>query len=199
MKANRVDKYIESFDALFKIAESQQGLFTAKQAIEAGFDERNHPYHVQTGNWIREIRGVYRLKNFPDSDEAQLVLWSLWSRNKKDIPQGVYSFETALSIYELTDLMPTKLHMTVLKSFRRRSKIPKILKLYHENISESDIRNMRGFSVTTPMRTLKDLIKRGISEEVISQAMKEAFNRGLITHSEHKTLNSLIKTKMETT
>ncbi|MBI2608462.1 MAG: hypothetical protein HYW47_02555 [Deltaproteobacteria bacterium] len=183
--------YKESFEALFKIAESQQGLFTAKQAIEAGFDERNHPFHVAQGNWVREWRGIYRLKNFPHSDEWELVLWYLWSRNKEGIFQGVYSYETALSIYGLTNLMPMKLHMTVPKTFRRHSKIPKVLLLYHENLSQVDIRRMRGFCVTTPIRTIQDLMQRGTPEEVITQAVSQALNLGLMTREDYKKLAPL--------
>jgi len=181
----------ESLKALFQIAESQEGLFTAKQAIDCGFDERNHPYHVKQGNWVRELRGIYRLKNFPYRDDSQFVLWYLWSRNKKDIPQGVYSYETALSIYDLTDLMPMKLHMSVPKSFRRHSKIPKVLVLHFENVSQTDTRKLRGFFVTTPFRTISDLIQRGTSDEIIIKAMKEAVNRGLITRKEHRKLETL--------
>lgn len=194
MKAEHIHK--GSYETLFRIAESQQGLFTAKQAIAAGFDERNHPYHIHQGNWIREWRGIYRLKNFPHSDESQLVLWSLWSRNKKGVPQGVYSHESALIIYDLTDLMPTKLHMTVPKSFRRHSEIPKILVLYRENLPPTDIRHMRGFWVTTPIRTIEDLAKRGTPEEVITQAATEALNRGLMTRKDYRGLDQLTRIKI---
>lgn len=193
MKPKHIHK--GSHETLFRIAESQQGLFTAKQAIEAGFDERNHPYHIHQGNWVREWRGIYRLKNFPHSDESQLVLWSLWSRNKKGVPQGVYSYESALSIYDLTDLMPTKLHMTVPRSFRRHSEIPKILVLYWENLPPVDIRQMRGFRVTTPVRTIQDLVRRGTPEEVITQAATEALNRGLMTRKDYRGLDQLIRIK----
>ena len=58
-------------EALYQVAESQQELFTARQAVQAGYDERNHPYHVKTGNRVKEYRGIYRLKNFPYSPDSQ--------------------------------------------------------------------------------------------------------------------------------
>ncbi|MGB7128727.1 MAG: type IV toxin-antitoxin system AbiEi family antitoxin domain-containing protein [Candidatus Rhabdochlamydia sp.] len=48
---------------LFEIAESQQGYFTFKQAIAAGFSDKNHRYHVQNGDWIKVLRGIYRLSS----------------------------------------------------------------------------------------------------------------------------------------
>lgn len=44
---------------LFTIAESQQGYFTARQAKIAGYKDDTHPYHVQSGNWMR----VYTFRN----------------------------------------------------------------------------------------------------------------------------------------
>ncbi len=99
-------------EKLYKYAVRQQGMFTTKQAEAAGYQRNNHPYHVSKGNWIREMRGIYRLPMFPQDDEdAQLVLWHLWARNRDEQPQGVYSHDTALRIYDLSDLMPAKLHM----------------------------------------------------------------------------------------
>jgi predicted transcriptional regulator of viral defense system len=42
----------------------------------------------------------------------------------------VYSHHTALSLYDLSDLNPSKLHMTVPMDFRRNSEIPGILVLH---------------------------------------------------------------------
>src|SRR5438445_11168083 len=100
----------EAAKRLYEIAEGQQGFFTTRQALAAGFAENTHPYHVQAGNWIREYRGIYRLAQFPQPEQPDLMLWSLWSRNRQGIIEGVYSHQTALSLYDLSDLMPAKLH-----------------------------------------------------------------------------------------
>ena len=61
---------------------------------------------------------------------TELVTYALWSQNRRGEVQGVYSHETALAHYELTDLNPSKLHMTVPKGFRRNSELPGILDLH---------------------------------------------------------------------
>src|ERR1035437_14250 len=68
-------------EALFQIAEQQQGYFTAKQAAEVGYPLGSQAHHVKSGNWVRVERGIYRLARFPQSDEEQLVIYALWSRN----------------------------------------------------------------------------------------------------------------------
>lgn len=59
-------------DQLFAIAESQDGYFTMAQALEAGFARSTHSYHVRMGNWLREHRGIYRLRQYPRSGNEQL-------------------------------------------------------------------------------------------------------------------------------
>jgi len=65
----------------------------------------------QERNWIRVHRGIYRLADFPPADRPDLMLWYLGLRIE-EIPEGTYSHETALSLHELSDIMPSKLHMT---------------------------------------------------------------------------------------
>ena len=168
---------------LFEFA--QQGFFTAKQAKAAGFAENTHPYHVQAGNWIREHRGIYRLALFPAADRPDLVLWALWSRNRNEEVQGVYSHHTVLSLYDLSDLNPAKLHMTVPTDFRRNSDIPGILVLHYANLSESDVQTAQGFKFTRPLRTILDLIEAGtVERNLIRQALRQAVDRGLITRQQ---------------
>jgi hypothetical protein len=172
---------------LFEVAEAQEGLFTAKQAEAAGFDKKNHSYHVRAGNWIRELRGIYRLAHFPRFPYEQYVLWSLWSRDREDEPEGVYSGQTALSIHDLSDLMPTKLHMTVPRSFRRNSQIPKALVLRKADLPKSDWETVRGFRVQRPLAAILDLMKAAeVSEDLLRQALQQAVKRGLVTLSEVK-------------
>jgi hypothetical protein len=175
----------EASRRLFEVAEEQQGFFTTKQAKAAGFAENTHPYHVQVGNWIREYRGIYRLALFPAADRPDLVLWSLWSRNRNEEVEGVYSHETALNLYELSDVNPAKLHMTVPTHFRRNSDIPGILVLHYADLPEGDAQTAQGFKFTRPLRTILDLIEAGTVERAfIRQALRQAIERGLITRQQ---------------
>ena len=104
----------------------------------------------------------------------------LWSCNKKGQVQGVYSHETALQIYNLSDLSPSKLHITVPIKFRRSSPIPDILVLYKDTLKPSEWQTMAGYRVTTPTRTLFDIMSsQNISKKFISQTIREGLSRGL--------------------
>ena len=175
----------EASQRLFDIAEQQQGFFTTKQAKAAGFAENTHPYHVQAGNWIREHRGIYRLAKFPISDRPDLVLWSLWSRNRKEEIEGAYSHQTALSLHELSDLNPAKLHMTVPTHFRRNSDIPGIVVLHYDDLPASDIQAGPGYRYTRPLRTILDLIDSDAVERTfVRQAIRQAVESGLVTRQQ---------------
>ena len=175
----------EALRRLFNFAEQQQGFFTTKQAKAAGFAENTHRYHVQARNWIREHRGIYRLALFPASDRPDLVLWSLWSRNRKEEVDGVYSHLTALSLFELSDLNPAKLHMTVPTTFRRNNDIPGIVVLHYRDLLMSEIQTGPGYKYTRPLRTILDLTEAGTVERTfIRQALLQAVDRGLITRQQ---------------
>ena len=173
---------------LFEIAGAHEGFFTAKQAKAAGFAENTHPYHVHVGNWIREYRGIYRLALFPNAEHPDLVKWALWSRNRNEVTEGVYSHQTALSLYDLSDLNPAKLHMTVPNHFRRNSEVPGILVLHYADLSDEDVQESRGFKYTRPFRTILDLIVADtVERHFLRQALGQAIDRGLITRRQIKT------------
>jgi predicted transcriptional regulator of viral defense system len=170
---------------LHEIAQSQQGFFTTKQAIRAGLAEKVHSYHVNKRNWIREHRGIYRLADFPTQERPDLMLWYLWSQNRREISEGTYSHSTALSLHELSDLMPSKLHMTVPKEFRRNSVIPEILVLHRAHLDASDVQEIHGVRVTRPLRTIVDLLRSGtVDRSQLKLAVDEAMHRGLIARQE---------------
>jgi predicted transcriptional regulator of viral defense system len=181
---------IKAEKKLFAIANLQQGFFTTQQAIRAGFQDAVHPYHVKHGHWKREMRGIYRLVRYPQSDEAQYIIPSLWSRDRKGVPQGVLSHETALSIYDLSDVNPSKIHMSVPKGFRRQAAIPKVLVLHYGlHYDGNDLQEHRGFRVTRPARTVRDMLSReSANPEIIEQALRDGYQTGKITIKELKTL-----------
>lgn len=170
----------ESFDQLYEIADSQSGYFTARQALESGYSDRMQAYHVQARNWMREWRGIYRLRHYPNPRPDDLMVWYLWSCNREGKPQGVYSHDTALELHELSTWTGSRIHMTVPKDFRR-SKIPPALHIHFGDVRQFEITTIRHVPVTKPIRTILDLAsERNLQRHHLVEAMQDARNHGLI-------------------
>jgi predicted transcriptional regulator of viral defense system len=169
-------------DQLYRFAEEQGGFFTARQARDAGYADNTHPYHVKAGNWIRERRAIYRLTRFPLPTRPDLMLWQLWSHNRAGEPQGTFSHATALTLHELSDAMPRRLDMTVPPGFQRMAAIPAVLNLHRARLGDDEVETIDGVRVTTPLRTLVDVIDDGIlAVDLQLQAVHEAVRRGRVT------------------
>lgn len=181
---------------LMQIAERQQGYFTSRQAEECGYSPSNFKRRINAGKWCKEeVKGIYRIAHFPTTSRNELTLWMLWSSDKYGNPQGVWSHETALDIHSLSDVAPAKLHMSVPKGFRRRSEIPKVLCLHFvDEIPQNEIENREGFRVTTPLRTLKDVIQEGTAQieqielAILDLAIQKSLIKGLATIQEMEQL-----------
>lgn len=167
---------------LFEIAERQQGYFTAAQAKKCGYYDSHFQRYLSRGEWMRINKGLYRLSRYPLSDRPDLLEWSLWSRNRQGEIQGVFSHETALDLYDVCDIMPRKLHLTVPCHFRKNSPIPPVLKLYYSDLEKKDWTEQQGYKITTITKTLLDLaITRQISDDLLRQAVAEARKRGILS------------------
>ena len=166
---------------LYTLAESQQGLFTARQAVSAGYDRRNHSYHIARRNWVHEARGIYRLSQFPRSSESDYVLWSLWSMGESTTPAGVLSHETAMLIHKLSDVLPAKIHLTIPRDFGSRE-VPAVLVLHRSDLALADVESRTGYQVTTVLRTLLDVAgAQTLAPDLLEQAIVQALERGTLT------------------
>lgn len=177
--------YVDDERALVRLATAQGGFFTSKQAAAIGYTAPKRNYHVNAGNWVRERRGIFRLALHPLPSRPDLVLWWLWSRNRQDEPQGVCSHQTALSLHQLTDVMPSRVHMTVPGNFRRSAAIPRALVLYLADVAATEVEIVDGVPVTNALRTLLDVASaEAVPIEDLRAAFAEAKRTGKITRSE---------------
>jgi len=109
---------------LRKLARKQQGCFTAAQAIETGYADSVHLYHVKNGKWIRVFRGVYRLADAPETPAARGMAALLWTRDKNGKIQGVLTSQTAAAIRSDSLAADQPIQILVPKGFRRSSDVP---------------------------------------------------------------------------
>jgi predicted transcriptional regulator of viral defense system len=167
------------WSSLYELALPQGGYFRSVHAAAAGFSKQLIHRHVVSGRIEHAMRGVYRLAHFPPGDQDELVgLW-VWSEEV-----GVFSHETALALYQLSDALPSRVHMTVPRTWARRLAVPPIVVLHYANIPESDRTWVGQLPVTTVGRTLRDSVDAGVDPGLIAQAVAEGTARKLVGRSD---------------
>lgn len=168
----------EAAHALAALAHEQGGYFTAKQAAEVGYGYKHLDYHETAGNFERVEHGLYRLPTVPRGEHDELVRLTFWSRNQKDEPQATVSHQSALLLHDLSELLPSEIHLTVPPTFRKRA--PDGCVLHKAVLAPSEIEERAGFRVTKPLRTLLDAATSGVSQEQLGKALADALARGLV-------------------
>ncbi|MBL4848599.1 MAG: type IV toxin-antitoxin system AbiEi family antitoxin domain-containing protein [Planctomycetes bacterium] len=165
---------------LYEMAEPQGGYVTTAQAHEAGYSNPLLNYYVREGRLKRAARGIYRLAYFPAGDNEDLVVVWLWSGQ-----EGVFSHETALALYELSDALPHGKHLSVPSSWRpRRLRVPRGTELYYADIDQDQRAWAGPVPVTKPLRTVVDCAKAESDLGLVEQAIEQGLARGLFGKEE---------------
>jgi predicted transcriptional regulator of viral defense system len=174
-----------TFERLYVIAEQQHGCFTAQQACTAGYSAQSQYYHVQCGDWERLFRGIFRLRFFPRPERLDLMIYYLWASDGNAGPQGIFSHDTALSLYPYSVWIPNEKHITVPPSFRRRAQTPGKVRFYKGLLDPKDVCTVQGVRVTKPLRTLADLMVRGfVAQYHLVDFIRTSLAAGVITDTD---------------
>jgi predicted transcriptional regulator of viral defense system len=159
------------FDQLYNIAETQSGYFTTGQARSAGYKYERLSDMTSQGQLIRVHHGIYRLIHFPASRFEDLHVASLRTGSG-----SVISHESALSVYGLSDVLPSQPHVIIPRSGSLRRKG---IRLHTNQIRKDEITTREGLPITTPECTIADVIASGLEFAFIKQAIEQALSRGL--------------------
>jgi len=166
---------------LYEIAEAQLGYFTADQAREAGVIPIRLVQLVKTADIERVSRGVYRLTRFPASALGQFMEATLWPQVRRPGTRGVLSHESALSLYQLSDTNPAKVHITLSPAMRIRREIPKYLVIHYAALGPQDVKLVEGIPVTTPERAIRDVHANHLGQALVRQAIVDGRRSGHLT------------------
>lgn len=166
-------------DGLYQLAESQAGYFTTAQALASRMNRSTLRHHARPGGRYEHVsRGLYRLHHFPTSAHEEVVAAGLQLRGTgADV-----SHESALAMYELSDVIPSAIHFSLPRSKRGQRPRPGIqLHTSERPPGRSEVREIAGLPVTSPERTIVDCLEAGTQLDQIELAVGQALDRGLTT------------------
>ena len=161
-----------SIDVLYPLAERRAGYVTTAQAAEVGVSRQQLSYLARTGSLQRVAQGIYRLHRFPAQRFEDVIVACLWAGE-----DAVASHDTALAVYELTDAMPSVIHVSIPRRFRGQR--PGVV-VHTAPLGDGERTERGGVPVTTVERTITDVLARS-GEELARSAAEQALERGSVT------------------
>lgn len=167
------------YTQLFEIAAGRYGFVTTDDAKQIGATAQVLVDMHRHGQLDRVGHGVYRFAAFPVGPLDELMQATLWPRGL-----GVISHDTALDLWDLCNVNPAKIHVTVPKGARIRRAAPTLYEIHARELPKADITRHEGIPVVTPLRAILDGIARHLDGRLLDQAVASGRGRGLLLEGE---------------
>jgi predicted transcriptional regulator of viral defense system len=91
-------------------------------------------------------------------------------------PKSPISHESALALYDLSDVLPEEIPVTIPRTESHRRKG---IRLHTNHLPSTDVVKREGLRVTLVPRTIADVARAGLPEDHVSRAIREALEHGL--------------------
>jgi predicted transcriptional regulator of viral defense system len=180
-------------DELWDVATTQLGFVTAQQARAVGVGVSALQMLVQRGKLTRVAHGVYRFPQFPVSQYDSYMLAVLWTR----VPEACLSHETALDAYEISDINPDRIHVTIAKRRRLRRAEGDDYVIHREDLGPSQIGWWQEIPTVTPETAIAQCIAYGTPTYLLRQAIDRGHLRGYLKVVERDELAKELETRHE--
>ena len=164
------------YTELLDLAHDQHGYLRAEDVREAGFDPKRLVDYERRGVAERVAYGIYRMKAIPPDELEEYMRAALWPMGA-----GVLSHETALDLYELCDVNPAVIDVTVPRRYRTHRPLPSLYRLHPRDMADEQTGRLQGLPIVTPLRAILDGIETHVRGALIEQAIQTAEQQSLIT------------------
>lgn len=172
-----------SLDPLIRIAARQDGMVTARQALDAGFSRDQIRQFCRAGRWTRLMPGCFLIDGragpaFPRRARIRAAVTSL----------GVGAFavlDTAAELHGIAGVRRNRtIHVSVPVNQPRPQRHSTATLLVHQfTVRPDELDDVAGIPATDPIRTLADVVLRADRYSAVS-ALDSALFQGLVRASD---------------
>lgn len=148
---------------------------------------------VHRGTLDRLAHGVYRFPKYPVGEHFQKMLAVLWTR----VPEVALSHETALDLYGISDVNPSRIHVTVAKRRRFRRADGQEYVVHFEDLDPGQIGWWNEIPTVKPATAIAQCISHGTPIYLLRQAIERGHSQGYLKTDERDALMSDLDTRHE--
>ena len=163
------------FNTLLDHAQQQYGYLTPEDARELDVNPALLRQMAARNTLEHRGHGLYRVPLVPVTALDPYMEAVLWTGRR-----GALSHETALDLFELSDVNPSAIHLTVPRAFRTRKDIPDTYRLHRDDLQPNELTWHEGLPIVTAERAILGGIEQALGWQLIDQAIETARTRGLI-------------------
>lgn len=168
-----------------ELASDQWGLFTTAQATDAGVTRMMLSRMEARGELERVVHGVYATPAAAGGELSERrALWlSLeparlaYQRLAESPPAGVLSRASAAAMHGIGDILESQMEVTLPARYRARRAG---LRTRRGVLRSDEVTIVDGLPVTTPARTVADLLSDGHDRDHVAAVMADALKQGLV-------------------
>ncbi len=174
------------YTELFEIAADQYGFITTQDVTSIGGRDQVLVDMERHGHLDRVARGLYRFRSLPPTARDELMAATLWPNRL-----GVISHDSALDLWDLCDVNPAKIHLTVPKTARIRRQVLPSYAVHVRDLAPADVANIEGIPVVTPLRAILDGFDQHLDRRLLDQAISAARRRVLLLADELSSIDRI--------
>lgn len=182
-----MNEMVFDIDRLRDRALDQYGYVTTAQATDAGVSGPSLSMLVKRNRLERVAHGVYRVPQVAPTSYDRFMLALLWT----GCEEAALSHETAFDAFEVCDVNPTAIHVTVGASRRIRRSGGEGYEVHYQDLERNQIGWWEGMRCVKLATAIEQCFASGTPRYLLAQAIENGRKRGLVSQAEARRLKGL--------
>jgi len=178
-------------ERLREVALDQHGLVTTAQAADEGVSNAELSMMVARDRLKRVAHGTYRVPQVPQTEFDQYQLAVLWT----GVPEACLSHDTALDAWNITDINPDRIHVSVARHRRIRRAGGERYIVHYEDVDTNSVTWWQGIRTVDVPTAIGQGIASGVPTYLIRQALDRAGRTSRLPAAAREQLTTELETR----
>lgn len=179
---------MRTFDRVLEVAADNHGYLTVADAVAAGIDPAQLRKLAATGRLEHPAHGLYLVPVLASGPHALYAEAVAWTRGR-----GVISHESALDLFEVCDVNPPLIHVTVPRAYAPRRRGGELYRIWRRTIDPATVTHVDGVPVVRLADAIRDCLAYGTDTRLLLQACEAGRREGYLTDEQVVVLEAQVK------